>query len=211
MSGRSGAEEPWDQRLARRLVRPLAASPISPNHVTAFSLATGLAAAVCYGLGGRGAHWGGLLIVVSMLADHADGELARMSGRTSRFGHYFDYVSDGVVTVALFVGIGVGLRGSALGWWAVPLGLAAGLTIAAIFLLRDEVWRRRGKEAIAQPSWAGFEIQDVLYLVAPITWLGGLMPFLAAAGVGAPLFLLWQTWDVRRGERRRAGGGRPVP
>ncbi len=110
----SARGEPWDQRLARRMVRPLAASPVTPNHITALSLAAGLAAAACYAAGGAAVHWGGLLIIASMLADHADGELARISGRTSRFGHYLDYISDGVVTVALFVGIGVGLRGARL-------------------------------------------------------------------------------------------------
>ena len=39
-------------------------------------------------------------------------------------------------------------------------------------------------------------------LVGPITWLGGLAPFLALAAVGAPLFLFWQLWDYRRAAAR---------
>ena len=93
-------DPPWDQRLARHLIRPFAGTRLSPNHVTSISLASGLAAAVFYGLGGHWAHLGAVLFVFSVLADHADGELARMSQRTSRFGHYYDVVAGG--GVALF-------------------------------------------------------------------------------------------------------------
>ena len=202
--GGRGRGEPWDQRLARALVRPLVATPVTPNHVTALSLLVGLTAGACYAAGGAAAHWGGALLMASLLIDHADGELARMSGKTSVFGHYFDYVSDGVVLVAAFTGMGVGLPEGALGGWAVLAGIAAGTAIAATFLLRDAMSRRHGQEAIAQPTIGGFEVQDVMYLVGPITWLGGLAPFLALAGVGAPLFLLWQLWDFRRVAREGA-------
>ncbi|MEK6529729.1 MAG: CDP-alcohol phosphatidyltransferase family protein, partial [candidate division NC10 bacterium] len=35
---------PWDQRLARVLVRPLVGTPIRPNHITTLSLALALGA-----------------------------------------------------------------------------------------------------------------------------------------------------------------------
>ena len=205
-----GRGEPWDQRLARALVRPLVATRVTPNHVTALSLLVGLAAAACYAAGGAAAHWAGALLMLSLLIDHADGELARMSGKTSVFGHYFDYASDGVIMVAVFAGMGIGLRADgALDGWAVPAGIAAGIAVALIFLLRDEITRRHGKAAVAQPNWGGFEVQDVMYLVGPITWLGGLAPFLALAGVGAPLFLLWQLWDFRRSAAARTTDAAP--
>ena len=49
---------------------------------------------------------------------------------------------------------------------------------------------RGGKSATEQPCFAGFEIEDVLYLIGPITWFGALRPFLIAAGIGAPIFML---------------------
>ena len=49
---------------------------------------------------------------------------------------------------------------------------------------------RGGKSATEQPCFAGFEIEDVLYLIGPITWLGVLRPFLIAAGIGAPLCMI---------------------
>jgi phosphatidylglycerophosphate synthase len=199
---------PWDQRLARVCMRPLAGSPVTPNQVTAASLVAGLAAAWLYARGGASVHWGATFFLLSAWLDHADGELARLSGRVSRFGHYFDNLAGGLVLVLLFVGMGWGLsRGPILGWepglWAVGFGVAAGLATAVTFALRLELERRAGLAAIAQPALWGFEIEDTMYLVAPITWLGWHGPFLLAAGVGAPLFLLWQAWAFRRARAPR--------
>ena len=46
-------EPPWDQRLAKALMRPLIATPITPNQITTLSLAIGLLSALLKGLGGR--------------------------------------------------------------------------------------------------------------------------------------------------------------
>ena len=46
-------------------------------------------------------------------------------------------------------------------------------------------------DAFAQPRVAGFELEDILYVIAPLTWLGWLGPFLVASPIGTPLFALW--------------------
>ncbi len=51
-----------------------------------------------------------------------------------------------------------------------------------------------GRAMVAQENWRGFEPEDALYLVGPVAWLGLLAPFLLAAALGAPLFLLWVVW-----------------
>ena len=135
--------------------------------------------------------------MLSFWLDHADGELARMTGRTSSFGHYYDLAAGGAVLVALFVGIGIGLRDGTLGALAIGLGAGAGLATAVIFALRMELERRAGKAATRQPNLLGFEVEDVMYLVGPITWLGLLQPFLILAGIGAPLFALLVLWQCR--------------
>ena len=195
-------QTPWDQRAARVLARSLAATSVTPNQITALSLLFGLTAAGLFALGGHLVHWGAGCFVLAAFMDHADGELARMTGRTSRFGHVFDHVTDGMTHVALFLGMGFGLTDTLLGAWAPVMGLAAGVAIAAIFLLRFEVEQRRGKDAARQPSCAGFEIEDIMYIVAPVTWLGGLMPFLGLAAIGAPLFLLFEIWTFLRGAKQ---------
>jgi archaetidylinositol phosphate synthase len=129
--------------------------------------------------------------------DHADGELARCTGRTSPFGHYYDLAAGGAVLIALFIGIGIGLRNDGLGASSVALGVSAGVAIAVTFLLRIELERRAGKDATRLSNLLGFEIEDVMYLVGPITWLGLVRPFLILAGIGAPVFALFVLWQGR--------------
>ena len=188
----------WDQRLARALVRPLAGTPVHPNHLTTLGLACGLAAAALFATGeARAADWAALLFILAEFIDHADGELARLAGKTTRLGCYYDRTTAAINYVALFTGIGVGLRNGELGEWTVAMGIAAGIAVAVILVLRFEIERRRGKDTFRRPTFAGFEIEDVMYLVGPITWSGGLLPFLVAASLGAPLFALWILWPLR--------------
>jgi phosphatidylglycerophosphate synthase len=158
-------------------------------------LGTSLVAAWLMASGdGRRTALGGGLFMLAVLADHMDGEFARLTGLTSRFGHYYDHVAAGLGYVSLFVGLAIGLQGGWLGSWApVAGGIAAG-SIAAIFLIRVFLEETVGRAMVAQENWNGFEPEDALYLVGPVAWLGLLTPFLLAASVGAPLFLIWVAW-----------------
>ena len=57
---------------------------------------------------------------------------------------------------------------------------------------------RKVPGALDQPSFAGFDLGDVLYLIAPLTWLNWLAPFVFAAGIGTPIFCLWTARMRRR-------------
>jgi len=132
--------------------------------------------------------------MLAVLIDHMDGEFARLTGLTSRFGHYYDHVAAGVGYVSLFVGLGIGLRSGWLAWCAPVAGVIAAGSVAAIFLIRVYLEETVGRALVAQGNWRGFEPEDALYLVGPVAWLGFLPAFLLAAAVGAPLFLLWVAW-----------------
>lgn len=184
-------EVAYDQRLAARLAKPLARTPLTPNMVTTMSLLMGLTAAGFFASGERVLiAAGGLLFMLACLSDHVDGELARLTGRTSTFGHYYDRATAATVYTTSFLGIGVGQQNSALGDWAVTLGLSAGISIGLLFALRNEIERRYGKQSIKQRVVAGVEIEDLLYLVGPVAWLGWLVPLIVASGIGAPLYLV---------------------
>ena len=190
---------PWDQRLARWLVRPLARTPIHPNYLTVASLAVGLAAAALFAEGDAAyANWGAVAFMTAAFMDHTDGELARMTGKTSRFGHYLDLACAAITYTALFVGIGLGLAQGAMGREAAVMGVVAGVSVATIFTARFYIEERFGGDIAHQPNFAGFEPEDVLYLIGPITWLGWLEPFLIAAAIGAPAFLLVVFWQIGR-------------
>lgn len=192
---------PWDARIASLLVRPLVGSPVSPNHLTTLRLLTGMAGALILALG-ESKNPGAWLIFASNFIDHTDGELARMSGRTSRFGHLYDLTCDALVTIGMFVGIGFGLVHH-IGPAAVVMGAVAGLAVAAIFHLRYVIEERAGKTATRQPRLAGFEAEDILYLFPLVTAAGVLPGFLQAAAIGAPLAAALVALQYRR--VRRAG------
>lgn len=189
---------PFDQRIARAVARGLARTPVRPNAVTAASMVVGLLAAGLFAIGYPYAYAGAGLFVMAAWMDHLDGELARMTGTTSVFGHYFDHVAAMTNYVALFAGAGIGLRGAALGDWMILLGAMAGLGVAAIMSMRMVVEARLGHDSVRQKVKGGFEIEDTLYAVAPITWIGALEYFIVLAGIGAPLFLIYVVWDGMR-------------
>ena len=188
----------WDQWLARRIVRPLAGTPITPNHMTTLRLLLGLAACGLFATGTRPEIlYAAGLFMASNFVDHMDGELARASGKSSRFGHHYDNACDAFIHVALFVAIGFGLRESWIGGWAPFLGLIAGVSVSALFLLFGRIERRAGTRQARQPRFKGFHLEDVMYFIGPITWSGGLVVLLLA-GVGlTPLYALWIAWRER--------------
>src|SRR3954462_12376251 len=150
------AQRPWDARLARRLVTPLKDSRATPNHLTTIRLAVGLAAAAAFLPGTYGwTNLGALLMVLSNFLDHTDGELARISGKTSRVGHVYDLASDALVTVMLFLAIGIGVGthvGNLLQLPPALLGLVAGSAVALIFYLRMRIESIVGKSGTQQGS-----------------------------------------------------------
>jgi len=192
-------QRPWDARLARRLVTPLKDSWITPNHLTTLRLAVGLAAAAAFLPGTYSwSNLGALLLILSNFLDHTDGELARISGKTSRIGHVYDLVSDAAVTILLFIAIGVGVGAGLKVMLPLPpavLGLLAGCAIALIFFLRMRIEDMHGKAASRQASMGGFETEDVLYLLPLVTLSNGMLPFLLAAALCAPLFAVWVVID----------------
>ncbi|MDE0390674.1 MAG: CDP-alcohol phosphatidyltransferase family protein [Rhodospirillales bacterium] len=189
----------WDQRLAGWMVRPLVHTPVTPNHITAFRLLLGLAACGLFAMGTRPEIlYAAGLFMLSNFIDHMDGELARLTGKSSRFGYHFDNYSDAVIHVTLFVCIGIGLQESWIGGWAPWLGLIAGVSVSTLFLLFWRIEQRAGTRQARQPMFKGFHLEDTMYFIGPITWGGGLIVLLLA-GVGlAPLYALWLVWRERR-------------
>ena len=206
-------QRPWDARLARRLVAPLIDSWVTPNHLTTLRLLVGLAGAAAFLPGRYGwSNIAALLLVLSNFLDHTDGELARMSGKTSRIGHIYDLASDAAVTILLFIAIGVGVAAKPRLELALPpavLGLIAGTAIALIFYLRMRIEELLGKAATRQASLGGFETEDVLYLFPLATLSNALAPMLLAAAICAPLYAGWVVFEyqrVLRKDRRMATG-----
>ena len=83
--------------------------------------------------------WAAASFLLSFFLDRADGELARQSGKSSPWGHRYDLVTDALSNILIFLGIGIGLRDSQLGYGAIALGLLAGGGIVAMLWLMSKV------------------------------------------------------------------------
>jgi archaetidylinositol phosphate synthase len=86
-----------------------AATGLSPNFWTSVALVFALLSAVVYGLGLEfGLIIGGVLLLVSGFFDMVDGQVARVTGKTSKKGSYLDSMFDKIAEVAIFLGILIG-------------------------------------------------------------------------------------------------------
>jgi archaetidylinositol phosphate synthase len=181
----------WTHRLARRMVRPLLGSRVTPNHLTTLRLFTGVAACLLFSLGTRaGMWWGGGLWLLSAFLDRADGELARIGNMMTQGGHRYDYYSDSIVNSVFFVSIGIGLRDSWLGSWSIPLGLVSGAAVFLGGLFAEWLELRSPPGTQAYSGKWGFDLDDALYLMGPLAWFGWLSPILVGASVGATAMML---------------------
>jgi archaetidylinositol phosphate synthase len=128
--------------LAHPLVLVLAWLWVSPPLVVGAAFAAGLAAAVELGRGSLLA--AALLVQLKTMLDNADGQLARLTGRTTAFGRYLDSEADLFVNAALF---------AALGWTAgqPALALAGFIALTSVFSLNFNA-ERLGRGAAAEPA-----------------------------------------------------------
>jgi len=179
----------WIHSLARVCVKPLVDTPVTPNHITAVRLVTGLAAAGTLAVGGS--PWinlGAGLFVLSFLLDRADGELARLSGKTSLEGHQYDVIADSVCNALIFVGLGLSLRDSAFGLWAILLGLVAGAAVIAVLVMVMKLESTQGQRAAELHGYNRFDPDDAMLVIPFAIWLGWSTPLLFTAAIGTPVF-----------------------
>ena len=175
----------WNHKAARVLVRPLIGTGVRPNHITTLRVFTGAAACLLLvELSPANVLWSGVLWIVSGFLDRMDGELARIGDMKSRGGHLYDYYSDILLNSAFFVAAGIGLRHGMLGGWAPILGAVAGATMLLCCWLSEVYEDLKGREVrIWGDDFWGFQPDDGLYLLAPLTWLGWLAPVVVATAV----------------------------
>ena len=192
-------QPPWDQRFARVLVKPLVKTPITPNQLTIATLVIALAGSGLVATGNITAmNWGAGLFVLARFFDHFDGELARQQGTFSKLGYYLDYTVGALSYGAFFLCIGIGLWQGPLGLWALALGAAGSLSAVLSLPVNLDIDKIHGGDAIGYPGVICFELEDGIYLIAPITWLGYLDTFFVAVGLGAIVYLLWSVWSLSR-------------
>jgi phosphatidylglycerophosphate synthase len=133
-------------RLYMRAVSPrvtwiLARTGWSPNAVTLAFVACGVAAGVVIAFGGLATAVAALVLTqLALLFDCCDGELARLTGRTSARGVYLDRVGHYLCDAAMLVGLGVRSQGAlTVSGRYVSAGLAAALLATLVRAETDNV------------------------------------------------------------------------
>lgn len=104
-----------------RLIEPLAdlfaRCHVHPNILSLLGLALSGAAAILYGTGNF--FWAAWVVVLAGTCDVLDGLLARITGKTSRFGAFFDSTLDRFSEVFLFLGLAWYFSGGRLAFGVV--------------------------------------------------------------------------------------------
>jgi len=195
-----------DRRLSRPLTRLLVRWPITPSQITLLSIGFGLLGAAGLATVSYAGRLGGVLaLILSIVLDCVDGEVARARFQQSAAGARLDVLGDYTVHLAVFVGLGVGLYRQGLppaGAWAVvalvTAVIAATVTMHALFVRPalagggDLHWE--GDGGLQGTPLASFieklASRDYTYLLLVLALLGHLEWFLYAAAAGSWVFVV---------------------
>jgi CDP-diacylglycerol--glycerol-3-phosphate 3-phosphatidyltransferase len=91
------------QRIIDAMVRWLAIGHINPNILTVIGLSLNIGCGVLFGMGRFFS--AGITLIVANLFDMLDGQVARLSGRVTRFGGFLDSSLDRLSDMVVFVGL----------------------------------------------------------------------------------------------------------
>src|SRR5687768_2369607 len=91
------------QRIIDAIVRWLAKGHISPNILTVIGVGLNVGCGLLFGFGRFFS--AGILLLVANLFDMLDGQVARLSGRVTRFGGFLDSSLDRLSDMVVFVGL----------------------------------------------------------------------------------------------------------
>ena len=91
------------KKIIGAMVRALSARGINPNYLTALGVTINIGCGVLFGIGQF--FWAGVVLIVANLFDMLDGNVARNSGRVTKFGSFLDSSLDRLSDMAAFMGI----------------------------------------------------------------------------------------------------------
>lgn len=185
----AGNKPLWDEKIAQKIAAALYNLPINSSQVTVFSIALTLISGVLFATGNS---WpsglAALLFMIVLLLEHVAGELARIKAGVSNLGNYLSWFANTFSFVCLFISLAVGFREElhpALLLTITSLAVSACVVNTVIGIYQQ---RQKTATAAGYPAYAGFGIDDGMYLIGPITWLGFLFHFFILSAVGAVIF-----------------------
>jgi CDP-L-myo-inositol myo-inositolphosphotransferase len=185
--GAKGADGPvartLNRPLSKLISRRLLATRVGPNPITIVNLVLLVLSGALLALGAHEPGLlvaGGVLVQVSSALDGVDGEIARVSGRTSPLGAVLDAVCDRYGDLAVLIGAAVG-AGTPGAW---PWALAALVANWQLSFLRREHERIAGALPASHVRWQWSRDVRLLVLAVSCVALHPLWGLVAAAVVG---------------------------
>ena len=91
------------KRIIDAMVRWLAFGGVSPNILTVIGVTINVGCGVLFGFGEF--FWAGIVLIVANLFDMLDGNVARLTGRVTKFGGFLDSSLDRMSDMVVFLGI----------------------------------------------------------------------------------------------------------
>lgn len=121
---------PLARHLAEYPARVLAGMGVTPNAITVIGLLLNLLVALVIASGSLVA--GGVLVLFANLFDMLDGAVARVSGKGSKFGAFFDSTLDRYAEAVVYLGVGAWLysQGDGTTLLAAYLGIIGSLMVS---------------------------------------------------------------------------------
>jgi|SaaInlStandDraft_7_1057024.scaffolds.fasta_scaffold17170_2 1L-myo-inositol 1-phosphate cytidylyltransferase / CDP-L-myo-inositol myo-inositolphosphotransferase len=186
--------------ISRQLTALFLKTSFTPNQITFLSLFIGLAAALCFLLGGyKMGIAGSVLLLVSAWVDCVDGEVARLKFMTSEWGAKLDIVSDNIVHCSVFFAIGMGLYFSTgesvfkyLGMLAVLGNIAAFVLLSkAILGKKAEATKKISFDTCSKKISDQLANRDFIYLLFALALFGRLDVFILLTAAGSNFFVIY--------------------
>lgn len=141
--------------IINSMVRALASTGIPPNVLTIIGVVINMACGVLFGFGEF--FWAGIVLILANLFDMLDGNVARLTGRVTKYGGFLDSTLDRLSDMGSFIGImifysrltpehsvlnvglaGVGMVASVLVSYTTARSEGLGVTAHVGFLQRPE-------------------------------------------------------------------------
>lgn len=200
----------FNRKVSRSITRWLLRTPLTPNQVTALSCLVGILGALCFFPGGYwGPVCGALLLQFSVVLDCCDGEIARVKFMESPLGDWLDIICDTIVSIAIFLGIGIAVWHD--GTTQHALLLASVLAIGGVFsfpfvTLAEKTeamgeYRQGWEDRTIKKLLSSLTTRDFSIVVVASALAGKLNWFLWGATLGAHVFWLSLAWLLFRAGR----------
>jgi CDP-diacylglycerol---glycerol-3-phosphate 3-phosphatidyltransferase len=201
-------------RIIDAMTRGLASLGIAPNILTTTGVVINMGCGVLFGIGEF--WWAGVVLIVANLFDMLDGNVARLSGRVTKYGSFLDSTLDRLSDMVAFFGIMIFYARSTPQHSVVSMALAGTGMIASV-LVSYTTARSEGLGVKANIGFLQRPERVVLLIIGALsTWDWNSTNFFAnrmpqvlwVLAVGSVWTLIQRMIYIRRELRQMDGDGR---